>query len=118
MGNASVKFFDCVNVRFHLADISDCNALDFLVSHSDLIISLVPYVMHPMIYDAAVKHNKNVVTTSYITEKLQSYDKIAKEKKLIFFNEVGVDPGIDHVYAIKIINEIHKNKGVVGYIRV
>lgn len=99
---------DRLNLRFVLADISDQAELEELVSDCELVISLVPYTLHPKVFEAALKLKKHVVTSSYISDAMQVYNDEAIKNNLTFFNEVGVDPGIDHIYAIKIIEEAHK----------
>ena len=94
-------------------DVSDPAQLELAVSKHDVIISLIPYTHHAKVIDAAVKHKKHVVTTSYVSPAMSAYDEAAKNAGVTIFNEVGVDPGIDHLYAIKMIDEVHRNGGKV-----
>ena len=56
---------------------------------------------------AAIKAKKHVVTTSYVSPAMQELDAAAKEAGITVMNEIGLDPGIDHLYAVKMIDEIH-----------
>lgn len=94
-------------------DVSDQSALESEIAKHDLVVSLVPYTLHPKIIAAAVKHKKHVVTTSYVSPAMADFDQAAKEAGVTVFNEVGVDPGIDHLYALKTINEVHQKGGKI-----
>jgi saccharopine dehydrogenase (NADP+, L-glutamate forming) len=78
-----------------------------------LVISLIPYTEHVKVFKAAVNAKKHVVTTSYVSNEMQSFDAAAKQAGITVFNEVGVDPGIDHLYAVKTISEVHAKGGKV-----
>lgn len=76
----------------------------------------MPYVLHPVVVDAAIAHKKPVVTTSYISPALWDLDAKAKAAGVIILNEIGMDPGVDHLYAVKTIDEVHKAGGkIVGF---
>ncbi|KAJ3304871.1 saccharopine dehydrogenase (NADP+, L-glutamate-forming) [Kappamyces sp. JEL0829] len=94
-------------------DAGNQQALEEQVSRHDLVISLIPYTLHAKVIDAAVKHKKHVVTTSYVSPAMQAYHEAAKQAGITVFNEVGVDPGIDHLYAIKTIDEVHAKGGKI-----
>ncbi|KAI7902872.1 saccharopine dehydrogenase [Cokeromyces recurvatus] len=92
-------------------DINDEEAIEKLVSEHDIAISLIPYIHHAKVIKAAVKHKKHVVTTSYISPAMLEYDQAAKDAGITVMNEIGLDPGIDHLYAIKTIEEVHNEGG-------
>ena len=97
-------------------DVSNQQELEAEVSKHDIVISLIPYTHHAKVIDAAVKSKKHVVTTSYVSPAMSAFDEAAKKAGITVFNEVGVDPGIDHLYAIKMIEEVHSQGGkVVGF---
>lgn len=79
----------------------------------DLVISLIPYTHHAAVIKAAIKGKTNVVTTSYVSPAMRELDAAAREAGIIVLNEVGLDPGIDHLYAVKVIEEIHAKGGKV-----
>ena len=94
-------------------DVNDDAALEASVANHDLVISLIPYTHHARVIAAAVKHKKHVVTTSYVSPAMQAFDQAAKDAGIVVFNEIGVDPGIDHLYAIKTIDEVHQKGGKI-----
>jgi saccharopine dehydrogenase (NADP+, L-glutamate forming) len=97
-------------------DVNDSVALEAEVSKHDLVISLIPYTHHAKVIEAACKQKKHVVTTSYVSPAMLAYDQAAKNAGITVFNEIGVDPGIDHLYAIKTIEEVHaKNGKILGF---
>ena len=75
----------------------------------------MPYIHHTSIIKLAIKHKVNVVTTSsYVSDAIRELDSAAKEAGIVVLNEVGADPGVDHLYAIKEIEEVHSTGGKVG----
>jgi len=60
-----------------------------------------------------LKHKKNLVTASYIPPKMKEMDELVKKENLIFLNEIGLDPGIDHLEALRVIDDIHRRGGKV-----
>lgn len=94
-------------------DVSSSVDLDKQVAAHDLVISLIPYIHHPAVIKSAIKVRVNVVTTSYVSPAIRELDGAAKEAGIVILNEVGVDPGIDHLNAIKIIDEVHQRGGKV-----
>ncbi|KAH9818053.1 Saccharopine dehydrogenase-domain-containing protein [Melampsora americana] len=98
-------------------DITDTAALDRAVSEHDLIISLIPYIHHANVIKSAIKYKKNVVTTSYVSPAMRALDQEAQQAGITVLNEIGLDPGIDHLYAVKTIDEVHQEGGkITGFI--
>lgn len=91
-------------------DIFDQNQRKELIQKADIVISMLPAHLHIEVAKDCVVYKKNMVTASYISDAMQELDTEAKENNLILMNEVGLDPGIDHMSAMKVICEI-KNKG-------
>ena len=87
--------------------------LDAEVAAHDLVISLVPYIHHATVIKSAIKGHTNVVTTSYASPDMRALDNAVKEAGIVVLNEVGVDPGVDHLYAIKTISGVHEKGGKV-----
>lgn len=75
--------------------------------------SLIPYTYHAAVIKAAIKAKKHVVTTSYVSPAMQELDAAAKEAGITVMNEIGLDPGIDHLYAVKTIDEVHAAGGKI-----
>ncbi|RYP89517.1 hypothetical protein DL770_004336 [Monosporascus sp. CRB-9-2] len=83
-----------------------------VVEH-DLVISLVPFVYHAEVIRLAIKGKTNVVTTRYISPAMKDLRDAAVEAGITVLNEVGVDPRVDHLYAVKAIDEVHEKGGKV-----
>ncbi|KAK4203350.1 putative saccharopine dehydrogenase [Triangularia verruculosa] len=94
-------------------DVNDPTALDAEVAKHDLVISLIPYTFHATVIKSAIRNKKNVVTTSYVSPAMMELDEEAKAAGITVMNEIGLDPGIDHLYAIKTIDEVHKAGGKI-----
>ncbi|KAK1848299.1 saccharopine dehydrogenase [Colletotrichum chrysophilum] len=88
--------------------------LDTQLAEHDVVISLVPFIYHPTVIKAAIRGNTHVVTTSYVSPAIRELEAEAKAAGITVLNEVGVDPGVDHLYAIKTIDEVHAKGGKVG----
>lgn len=86
-------------------------ALEKAIGEHDLVISLVPYTFHVNVIKAAIKTKTNVVTTSYISPGIRELEEEIKKAGIVVMNEIGLDPGVDHVYAIKTIDEVHAKGG-------
>ena len=87
------------------------------VKKSDIIISMLPARFHYLIVKSCLKFRKNLVTASYISPELRELNDEAKEKGILILNEIGLDPGIDHMSAMKVINEIKENGGKIHQFR-
>lgn len=87
--------------------------LDRLVSNSDIVMSMIPPTMHVPVAEACLRYKKNMVTTSYLSPEMLALDEEAQEKNVIILNEIGEDPGIDHMGAKRMIDEIKIEGGHV-----
>ncbi len=85
--------------------------LDKMLKDIDLVVSMVPPNMHVIIAKACLKHRINMVTTSYISPEMKAMDENAKKAGIIILNEIGEDPGIDHMGAMKMINQVNREGG-------
>jgi saccharopine dehydrogenase (NADP+, L-glutamate forming) len=94
-------------------DVTDEAALEDLIRQADLAVSLLPYAYHPTVAGLCIKHRKHMVTTSYIKEPMAQLDGAAREAGVILLNEIGVDPGIDHMTAMKVIHRVQRDGGEV-----
>jgi len=93
--------------------VTDDKALDAEVAKHDLVISLIPYTFHATVIKSAIRQKKNVVTTSYVSPAMMELDQAAKDAGITVMNEIGLDPGIDHLYAVKTIDEVHRAGGKI-----
>ncbi|WP_420551517.1 saccharopine dehydrogenase family protein [Tenacibaculum aiptasiae] len=79
------------------------------IQNADIVISMLPARFHIEVAKDCVTYNKHMVTASYVSDEMQALDKAVKEKGLVFMNEIGLDPGIDHMSAMQIIDRIRDN---------
>jgi saccharopine dehydrogenase (NADP+, L-glutamate forming) len=93
--------------------MDDPAMLEKIVAESDITVSLLPYKYHSDVANVCLRHGKSLVTTSYIQPGMKELDEQAKKAGLLFLNEIGLDPGIDHMTAMSIIDQIHGNDGKV-----
>ncbi|MCL4295873.1 MAG: saccharopine dehydrogenase NADP-binding domain-containing protein [Anaerolineae bacterium] len=82
-----------------------------LVGQADLAVSMLPYIHHPAVAKACIAQGKHMVTTSYVSPAMRELDAAAKEAGIVILNEVGVDPGIDHMSAMQIIHKVQQAGG-------
>ncbi|KAL0635354.1 saccharopine dehydrogenase (NADP+, L-glutamate-forming) [Maublancomyces gigas] len=94
-------------------DVFNTSALDTELAKHNLVISLIPYTFHVQVIKSAIKNKKHVVTTSYVSPAMQELDQEAKDAGITVMNEIGLDPGIDHLYAVKMIDEVHSKGGKI-----
>jgi saccharopine dehydrogenase-like NADP-dependent oxidoreductase len=94
-------------------DLSDEGKLAEFIAQTDLAISLVPPPLHPVVARHCLAAGKNMVTTSYVSPEMAALDAEAREKGLIILNEIGVDPGIDHMSAMRIIDDVKDRGGEI-----
>ncbi len=81
------------------------------IERADIIISMLPARFHIEVARDCLKFGKNMVTASYISDEMKELDETVKEKGLVFMNEIGVDPGIDHMSAMQVIDRIREKGG-------
>src|SRR5690606_11148813 len=86
-------------------------SLTELVSESDIVISLLPAAFHPLVARECLRQSKHMFTTSYVSPEMKAMADEVKSKGLLFLNECGVDPGIDHMSSMKALNEIRNMGG-------
>ncbi len=98
-------------VAFNIA--KDDELLEELTKKVDLVCSLLPYTFHVKAAKVAIKHKTHFCTTSYISDEMKALEENAKKAGVLILNECGVDPGIDHMSAMKIIDEVHNNDGKI-----
>ncbi|MCJ1482935.1 Saccharopine dehydrogenase [NADP(+), L-glutamate-forming] [Schaereria dolodes] len=122
------------NVQAISLDVTDSTALDAEVKKVDIVVSLIPYTFHATVIKSAIRERKNCVTTSYISPAMLELEKDAKAAGITVMNEIGLDPGeansyemipnkysliqistgIDHLWAVKTIDEVHRSGGKIN----
>ena len=95
--------FDVLNPEEREREIKNC----------DIVISMVPARFHVEVVKDCIRFGKNVLTPSYVSNEMKELDGAAKEEGIIIMNEIGLDPGIDHMSAKKILDEIEAEGGEI-----
>jgi len=93
--------------------IDNMEMLDKMVASHDLTVSLLPYAHHVSVANLCILHKKNMVTTSYVSDEMKALDEKAKQAGIIILNEIGVDPGFDHMTAMRIIDKVQHEGGEI-----
>lgn len=93
--------------------VNDEEALDKLLVEHDIVVSLIPWIYHPIVARAAIRKKKNMITASYVKPEMAALNEDAKKAGIIILNECGLDPGIDHMSAMRVIDHIHGKGGKV-----
>lgn len=100
-------------IEFTDTDISDSSVLESIIQNSTLAVSMLPAFMHPMVAGLCLKHKVHLATASYVSDSILDMQDQAIAQDLIFLNEMGLDPGIDHMSAMKIMDEIREDGGKI-----
>ena len=99
------------NAKGILLDVFNKEQREEAVKNCDIVISMLPARFHIEVAKDCITFGKNLVTASYISDEMKNLDEEAKAKGLVFMNEIGVDPGIDHMSAMKVIDGIRDKGG-------
>ncbi len=91
----------------------DLEGLEGIVRESDLVVSMIPPTLHIPVAEACLRNGKPLVTTSYISPQMQALDEQAKKNGVLLLNEIGEDPGMDHMGAKQMIDEVVRKGGRV-----
>ena len=102
---------DHQNATSFLFDVFDSKKRQEYIKKSDIVISMLPARFHIEVAKDCITYNKHMVTASYISKEMRALDEAAKTKGLVFMNEIGVDPGIDHMSAMQLIDKIKESGG-------
>jgi saccharopine dehydrogenase (NADP+, L-glutamate forming) len=94
-------------------NLKDEEQLQDEISKADLVVSMVPYSFHPKVAKYCIDFKKNMVTTSYVSDVMKNLDAEAKKAGVLILNEVGLDPGIDHMEAMRIIHKVEERGGEI-----
>lgn len=96
-----------------LFDINDIEGAKEIIASADIVISLLPPDFHPIVALRCLEAGKHFLTASYISDEVKAFDEEARYKGLVFLNECGLDPGIDHLSAMKVIDGIKTDGGKI-----
>ncbi|GAA4273439.1 saccharopine dehydrogenase family protein [Aquimarina gracilis] len=101
------------NTKAILLDVFDKNSREKAIQEADIVVSMLPARFHIEVAKDCLLFGKCMVTASYVSPKMQQLDKQVQEKGLVFMNEIGVDPGIDHMSAMQVIDRIRNQGGKI-----
>ena len=96
-----------------VTDITNSSEREGLVKRADIVISMMPPQLHIHLAKDCLKYKKNLITASYVSDELKALNNDVKKAGLMFMCEMGLDPGIDHMTANKIIDSIHRVAGTI-----
>lgn len=97
-----------VTTRAIVFDVFNEDQLDAEVQQSDIVVSMLPARFHPIVALSCLRHSKSMITASYVSNEVTELATRAKSQGILFLNEMGVDPGIDHMSAMRVINRIRE----------
>lgn len=101
------------NGKAIVLNIFDENQLEEAIKSANVVISMLPARFHKLVAVKCLKFEKHLVTASYVSDEMKALNENVKAKGLVFMNEIGLDPGIDHMSAMKVIDEIRDNGGKI-----
>jgi saccharopine dehydrogenase (NADP+, L-glutamate forming) len=104
------KIGGLINGEAIKSDIQNDDERDNLIANADIVISMLPVTLHHIIAKSCLKFKKSLITASYVTPELEQLNHDVKKAGLIFLFECGLDPGIDHMLAMSVIDKI-RNAG-------
>ena len=113
ISNARKVVGDHPNGQAIMLDISDKQGRAKAIQNADIVVSMLPVRHHIKIARDCITYGKNMTTASYISKEMEDLDRSVRNKGLIFMNEIGVDPGIDHMSAIQTIDRIRETGGKI-----
>ncbi|PHS10479.1 MAG: saccharopine dehydrogenase [Kordia sp.] len=113
LDNAKAHVKNHKNATAIILDIFKEDERKAAVQNADIVISMLPARYHIEVAKDCITYGKHMVTASYISDEMQALDTEAKEKGLVFMNEIGLDPGIDHMSAMQVIDRIHEQGGKI-----
>lgn len=105
---AGSKFAEAVQL-----DITNDAAREKLIERAHVVISMMPPALHFLIAKDCVEYRKHLLTASYLDDKMKSLRDEINHRKLLFLCEMGLDPGIDHMSAMKLIDDIKSKGGTI-----
>ncbi|OFY82669.1 MAG: saccharopine dehydrogenase [Bacteroidetes bacterium RIFCSPLOWO2_12_FULL_35_15] len=99
------------NARAIVFDINNDAQREEEIKRADIVISMLPASLHLNVAKDCVRFKKHLATASYVSKEMAELDAEAKAAGIILMNEIGLDPGIDHASAMKVIDHIHAQGG-------
>ncbi|WP_299097258.1 saccharopine dehydrogenase family protein [Winogradskyella sp.] len=109
--NAKKLVSNHANVNIIHLDVFNSESRSNAVKDADIVVSMLPARFHIEVAKDCITYKKHMVTASYVSKEMEALDEAAKANNLVFMNEIGVDPGIDHMSAMQVIDRIRDNGG-------
>ncbi len=94
-------------------DVHDAAQRKELIQRADVVISMLPSRMHYLVANDCVDYSTHMVTASYVSDQIRRLDEKARRNGVLLLNELGVDPGIDHMSAMQVIDRIQEEGGTL-----
>lgn len=98
-------------------DVTNDEERSLQIAKADIVVSLLPETHHVYIIKDCIKQRAHLVTASYTSSEMSSFDEQVKDVGLIFLNEMGLDPGIDHMDTMRLISKVKSNGGQLMSLR-
>ncbi|UYZ64339.1 saccharopine dehydrogenase C-terminal domain-containing protein [Hymenobacter weizhouensis] len=98
-------------------DVHDETLLDALVAGADIVISMLPALWHGAVAQACLRHRRHLATASYVSEEIRALDAEARAAGVTLLMECGLDPGLDHMSAMRVLHEVRARGGRVTAFR-
>jgi saccharopine dehydrogenase-like NADP-dependent oxidoreductase len=109
--NAEILINNHHNAKAIKLDVFDEDSRTRAIKNADIVVSMLPARFHIEVAKDCILHKKHMVTASYVSPEMQALNKDAKANNLILMNEIGVDPGIDHMSAMHVLDRIRDDGG-------
>ncbi|HMJ71287.1 MAG TPA: saccharopine dehydrogenase C-terminal domain-containing protein [Cyclobacteriaceae bacterium] len=97
-------------IRF---DINNTDESRKAIAQSSVVVSLIPAHLHPSVAKICLETGSHLLTASYVSDEMKGFDSTARSKSLLFLNECGLDPGIDHMSAMQVMDRIRSSGGKI-----
>lgn len=94
-------------------DVKDAVARQSLIAKADVVISLLPASFHPLVAKDCLHFKKHFLTASYVSDEMRAMQKDVENAGLVFLNEMGVDPGLDHMSALHMVNNLREKGAII-----
>lgn len=114
---AGEKIGHCTNATAISLNVDNPVERDELIANNDVVISMLPAFMHFPVAKSCVEQKKHMITASYVSDEIKSLHPLALKNDVMLMNEIGLDPGIDHLSAMRAIHTIQHQGGVVKEFR-
>ncbi|KNZ82307.1 Alpha-aminoadipic semialdehyde synthase, mitochondrial [Termitomyces sp. J132] len=102
-----------LNIQYRVVDVDDWEPMEALIGESDVVVSLLPVPFHARVARKCLQDRKHLVTASYVTPEMFALHDKAVAANVLFLNEIGLDPGIDHLTALDLISRLQSDGQII-----